>query len=254
MFYLNYYMKQFIGNICEFIYRSFLCILVNDYFQRKFPVEYNNFIVKLTFESLHMYSELQLFGMKCKNKWNLWLHSKPHIKNIINHIYYIPNTESKNITEFKDGTICVKTYSKENPTHFQEANDSLYILHDCVKENSKCIISRSQVFPEDYEVSSMKFLMVELNLSDNKYKIDLVTEDENYYIVQNVLDKDFFLYYMVSHSQNYPDKIVYEDLKQFMENGIVKIIDDNAQIVEVDLGRKESIVILKDNYTINKNE
>ena len=94
--------------------------------------------------------------------------------------------------------------------------------------------------------------MVELKLGDKNFKIDVKSETENYYIDQNIFDKDFFLYYMFTHSNNYQDKIVYEDLKQLMENGVVKIIDDNAQILEVNL-KSETIVILKDNFIVNKN-
>jgi hypothetical protein len=185
---------------------------------------------------------------------NIWLDSNNYLKSIIDNLHN-SDSDSENkeneiaVTQFTDGNIYMKPYSKEIQNNFEDKENSLYIFDNFEKKHS--IISRSQVFPEDYEMSNIKFLMVELNVCDKKLKIDLMTEDENYYIVQNVLDKDFFFYYMVTHSHDYQDLNIVEDLKKsLIENATVKIIDDNANIVEIDFSKNQSIVILKDTYTI----
>jgi len=251
MFYnLNYYIKQI------FLKLSSICMWINDYFQEKYPTEYNNFIVNVSYTFIHFFSQVQLFGMKCKNKMNIWLESNNYLKSIIDNLHNSDSdSDSENkeneiaVTQFTDGNVYMKPYSKELQNNFEDKENSLYIFDNFEKGHS--IISRSQVFPEDYEVSNIKFLMVELNVCDKKLKIDLMTEDENYYIVQNVLDKDFFFYYMVTHSHDYPDLNIVDDLKKsLIENATVKIIDDNANIVEIDFNKNQSIVILKDTYTI----
>jgi hypothetical protein len=226
---------------------------INDYFQENYPTEYNNFIVNVSYTFIHFFSQVQLFGMKCKNKINIWLDSNNYLKSIIDNLHN--NSDSKTeeneitVTQFTDGNIIMKKYLKELQNNFEVKENCLYIFDNFEKGHS--IISRSQVFPEDYEVSNIKFLMVELNVCDKKLKIDLMTEDENYYIVQNVLDKDFFFYYIVAHSHDYPELNIVEDLKKsLIENATVKIIDDNANIVEIDFSKNQSIVILKDTYTI----
>jgi hypothetical protein len=249
MFYnLNYYIKQIILNT------SAILMWINDYFQEKYPTQYNNFIVNISYTFIHFFSQVQLFGIKCKNKINIWLDSNNYLKSIIDNLHNSGSdseTEENEITvtQFTNGNIITKKYLKELQNNFEVKENSLYIFDNFEKGHS--IISRSQVFPEDYEVSNIKFLMVELNVCDKKLKIDLMSEDENYYIVQNVLDKDFFFYYMVTHSHDYPDINIVEDLKKsLIENATVKIIDDNANIVEVDFNKNQSIVILKDTYTI----
>ena len=247
MFYnLNYYIKQIILNT------SAIFMWINNYFQEKYPTEYNNFIVNVSYTFIHFFSQVQLFGMKCKNKINMWLDSNNYLKNIIDNLHNSDSETEENeitVTQFTNGNIIMKKYVKEHQNNFEVKENCLYIFDNFEKGHS--IISRSQVFPEDYEVSNIKFLMVELNVCDKKLKIDLMTEDENYYIVQNVLDKDFFFYYMVTHSHDYPDLNIVEDLKKsLIENATVKIIDDNANIVEIDFSKNQSIVILKDTYTI----
>jgi len=247
MFYnLNYYIKQIILNT------SAIFMWINNYFQEKYPTEYNNFIVNVSYTFIHFFSQVQLFGMKCKNKINMWLDSNNYLKNIIDNLHNSDSETEENeitVTQFTNGNIIMKKYVKEHQNNFEVKENCLYIFDNFEKGHS--IISRSQVFPEDYEVSNIKFLMVELNVCDKKLKIDLMSEDENYYIVQNVLDKDFFFYYMITHSHDYPDLNIVEDLKKsLIENATVKIIDDNANIVEIDFSKNQSIVILKDTYTI----
>jgi hypothetical protein len=154
------------------------------------------------------------------------------------------------IIQFHDRVLNMKKYSHEIDNHFEDKNESLYIFSDCVNQQTNTIVSRSQKFPQDYEVSDTRFIMVELKLGEKKFKIDLKTENTNYYVVSNVLDKDFFSYYIFNHSHNYESLIESDELKSLMETGIVTILDDKVNKFEVDFKKNGSILIFKNGFTI----
>jgi len=236
--------------ISYFIQTSMLMILLHDYLQKNFPQKYNDFLIHISYNAIYCYSKLQLFCAKIKVEFYSIVISNPHLKKIIDDINSKKNERSIDIIQFYDRILHMKKYSKNTDNYFQDKKGSLYIFTDCCNEQTNIIISRSQKFPEDYEVSEIKFIMVELKLGDKKFKIDLKTENTNYYVVSNVFDKDFFLYYMFNHSHNYENKIEADDLYASIENGIVTILDDKVNNFEVDLKKNGSIVIMKNGFTI----
>jgi len=228
-----------ITGILDYIVNSSVFILVNNYLQR---INSNELLMNISYNFIYFFSKIQLFYMKCKTT----IYSNEHIKYIVDSIYKnkINEQNKTHIIKYND-SIYIKEYSKEVSEHFEKNDNDLYIF----THSNDYIISRSQNFNQDYEVSDIKFIMVNLEINDKNYKIDLKTQDENYYIVQNILDKDFFLFYLFTHSNNYGE-IVYEELKTSIENGVVKIIDGNADSVELNLNEGKSIVILKNSYAI----
>jgi hypothetical protein len=83
----------------------------------------------------------------------------------------------------------------------------------------------------EYEKTKFKFIMVEFIVGDKNYNIDLETNKYNFYIKDNILDKKFFLYYL---QHIHPDKIKFEDTDIQMDEIILKIIDHNVSVVNID--------------------
>jgi hypothetical protein len=176
--------------------------------------------------------------------------SNPHIKKIMDDINSKKNESSIDIIQYYDRVLNMKKYSNDNENHFEDKNGALYIFTHSLNQQSNIIISRSQRFPQDYILSDTKFILVELKLGEKKFKIDLKTENENYYIVSNKLDKDFFSYYIFNHSHNFENRIESDELYSLIESGIVSILDDKVNSFEVDLKKNGSIEILKNGFAI----
>ena len=232
-----------------FLKTSILVILCNDYLKKKYEHEYNIFFINVSYKTIYLYSKLQLYFYNIKNKINKLIDSSPQLKKLVNDIYN-KNTNFVDIIQFNNkGSLYLKRY-KDNNDYL--VDDNILCLFADVKNNyTNYIISRKRVFQNNYEISNTKFLMVELNLGDIKIKIDLKTDKENYYIVSNVLDKNFFLYYMFNYFHLYHEKIPYEKLLSLIDASKLTIIDDKVNKLDIDFSKNGSITILKDGFTVN---
>lgn len=93
----------------------------------------------------------------------------------------------------------------------------------------------------DYEVSNVKFMMMEIEYENSKYCIELKNNSHNYYIVNNSLNQTFFKYYLKN--------ILNVVIKQDNFNYIVTIIDHNANIIT--LLPHQHLIFDKSDYTIH---
>ena len=236
--------------ISYFIQISMLIILLHDYLQKKYPHQYGDFLINTSYNAIYFYSRLQLLYSKMKIGFYSYMVSNPCIKKIIDDMNTKKNERSIDIIQFYDGVLHMKKYSNEIDNYFEHKKGSLYIFSVCFNQQTNIIISRSQKFPENYELSDTKFIMVELKLGDKKFKIDLKTNNTNYYVVSNVFDKDFFIYYMFNHSHNYKNKLESDELSCLIENGIVTILDDKVNSFDVYLKKNQSVIILKNGFEI----
>lgn len=244
------------GNYLSNALKSFVIfVLSNDYLQRNYPNEYKQFFFNLSFNVICLYSKSQLFYNKMKNKINLIIESNPNLKKIINEIY--KNESQIKFIEFNtNGNLLLKPYNI-NQTNIGEENifkydeKCSYLFLDIKNNNTNYITTKSIIYKNDYELSNIKFLMVELVINDKKFKIDLKSYNDNYYVVSNILDKNFFLYFMFNHSHTFEEKIIYSEILEAINTAKLNIIDDKVNKLEVDFARNESITILKDGYIIN---
>jgi hypothetical protein len=92
-----------------------------------------------------------------------------------------------------------------------------------------------------YDVSNIKFISVNLTYNSTVYPIELKTDNYNHYIVNNVLNIDFFRYYLTNVL-----KIQIEDDFEYK----VSIIDQDANFI--DLYTHDILVIKENNYEIKK--
>ena len=155
------------------------------------------------------------------------------------------------ITTYKDGT-------KTN-FDFLTNSDTLSDLANCLLENKDIfdliIVSDKKdeseqinkihytEFPQildDYKHSTIKFFSVELEYKDTIHSIELTNENYNHYIVNNVLNKHFFKYYLTNVLNIEIDKNTF-DYK-------LSVIDHNVNIVE--LTQNDSLIIKENNYEL----
>jgi hypothetical protein len=93
----------------------------------------------------------------------------------------------------------------------------------------------------DYELSNVRFMLVELEYENNKYRIELKNETYNYYIVNNCLNQIFFKYYL----KNILNVPINEDNFHYT----VTIIDSRIQMFT--LLPDQYIIINKIDYTVH---
>jgi hypothetical protein len=231
---------------------SIFVYLLNDYLLRNYPFEYNNFITKISYNAIFCYSKLQIVYNKYKsNKFLITFHSG--VRKLLDTIYSNngKNNSEIEIITFKNGVIHIEKYTDDSNKDFNSDNN-FYIFSDSKNENTRnYIITHSPVFPHNYEISNIKFVMMELILGNKNFKIDLKTNEYNFYVVSNILNKDFFLFYIFNNLHKFEEKLIYDELSVLIESGKVTILDNNVNKHEIDFTRNESLTILKDSFTIN---
>lgn len=236
-----------IGLLFNFFKTGVICILLNDYMKRNYPDKYNEFLISASFEIIHFYSKGQIFLNKLFLQLNALIESNPQIKKIFNDIYK-KNIQQNQIYKINDDVIHIKCYTNDSETYFEEDNKSIYLFSDNEKAiENKCInrvILRSQPFSTKYEVSNIKFILVEVTINDKTYKIDLKTDTYNYYIVDNILDLKFFKYFL----NNYNICNLYVEDRVKLDKLKIKIIDHNINTREFEISDDKFIIIKKDDY------
>jgi hypothetical protein len=96
------------------------------------------------------------------------------------------------------------------------------------------------------EVSDIKFLLIELKFGENNaHKIDLKTNEYNFYMVGNSFTKQFFIYYLKQILKST------EEIKEDCKFNL-KFIDHDVNTVELDFTDKnENIILEKTGYKLS---
>jgi hypothetical protein len=222
-------------------------VLLNDYLKRNFPDKYNEILISISYELIHFYSKGQILYNKFFMQIETIIDANPQLKKIINDIYK-KDIKRNEICQIKKDAIHIKSYTDNSETYFEPDENSIYLFSD--NENSdenKCvnrIILHSQPFSGKYEVSNVQFMLVEVQINDVAYKINLKTDKFNYYIVDNILDLKFFKYYLY----NYQICNLTSEEKDKIDKIMIKIIDQNVNMRELEISHEKFVIIKKEDY------
>ena len=232
--------------ISFYLNKFLIGMLFIDMIERRFPDELKNFMVSLSYNVIYIYSKAQILFMKYNKKINEIIESNPSllkIKNDFNLLIQSTKYRVNKLEFIKNGNLI------EN-----KSIDYDFAIYSDLKINTICenkkIFQNNQQLTEDYEISNIQFMLIELLVGEKKtFKITLKNEKYNFYVVGNILSKDFFTYYL---KNIYADKF---DLKEesIKEDKItIKIIDHDVNKIEFDLTDKnEHIIIEKTSYKLN---
>ena len=89
-------------------------------------------------------------------------------------------------------------------------------------------------------------MLCELVVGEKTYKINLKSDIENYnyYLVDNIINKKFLIYYLIEFYN--------EDFNKSTDKFILKLIDHNVNICEIDITDNSNYIqIKKDSYITN---
>jgi hypothetical protein len=226
-------------------FKSFLLgVLFVDFVERRFPQQFRSFLTDITFNALYFYSKFQIYFAKVNKQFNDFVDSSQILSKLKNELNTFTNTKKAvTLTQFiKNGEyLCL-----------EEASNCDFGLFSWLGDDNKCI-NKKIIYDINEpmtmaECSDIKFMLVEIQNGENKYKVDLKTDDYNYYLVDNKFTKQFFIYYLkknlyINQPINHNDKFT------------LKIIDHDVNTVEINFTDKnESIILEKNGYKVVKND
>jgi hypothetical protein len=220
----------------------------------KYSTSKEKYLVALGYNILYFYSLCEIRYNKIKRflipylQW-FWKSMLEFLKQ--NKLIEKVKIQLKDISIYdKNGNKLYLDFSLENneinqlKNSFQINDYGLMIFSDKNEETGCLNIINYENVPEslNYEISNVSFVRVELFYKENSYLIDLKNEKHNYYIVNNILNQNFFKYYL----KNILNVNIEEDNFDYK----VTIIDQNINII--DLKPSQTLILNKNDYEIKE--
>ena len=218
---------------------------------------WNDLLLSVAYNSMYFYSKVQIWFIKIEKNIS------PILSKITNKTYEILysyiKVDKQNILQieiYNFGDLCIgKTI---HCTDFSKINDVIEDIQTKIGTEYNCIIytdltnkCANKIFYRQltsnfaYEISNIKFLALMISYGDKcNVLIDLFTEEYNFYIVNNVIDKFFVMYFI---------KNVFKDTSIGKIENIkytLTLYDENVQITTLD--ETDIITINKNDYSIIK--
>jgi len=222
-----------------------LSLLLNDYIKRTFPEEHEIIVINLSLKCIYLFSKCQIIRLKLKNQIKDFIETNPYLNKIVHEIYKKEITNE--ICQIKNISIYIKYFTDFSNIEFENDKNSFYIFSDNINAINNCVnkvIFHTQPFIPNYEVSNVTFILLELKFKENAYKISLKNNEFNFYIVNNILDKKFFIYYLY----NYQVCNLTEDDVNNITKFDIKLIDQDVNVRELEITDDKFIIIKKDEY------
>lgn len=228
-------MLSFIANLLRTI---LFATLLNDYVKRTYPKKYEDFLVTASFNAVYAFSVIQI---KIKQVQRYILNANPGLTKLLETYN---KTRIKNTIDFiLEGKIIFST-TILTPDIDHPKNHDFIIYSDSKTINKKLLTEVSVDKNYDYEMADIQFMLVELKIENNTYKIDLKSDAYNFYVVGNCFTKKFFVYYLTE---------ILKPTQQFDNDNkfIIKIIDHDVNSIEFEFTDKnESIMLEKNGYKL----
>ena len=254
-----------ISYIYLFLKTTLVSFFVNDYLYQKYPEKYNEVFINISFKMLYLYSKSQILFNRINKDIigiiNHFLNRNPNINNLIEQVKTSYNcfinktrTETTNTEFILNGQVIFET-SKERITDGTRDLPSAYDFIVCSDTNNVCQnnmlvinkkIQKSTVINDfSYEISNISFILSEIIIGDKTIKVDFKTKDYNYYVVNNIFNEKFILYFLNKYYSYEIKDFKPETIKLFKLN----VIDNNVDMCEFD--KNINIQIQKDGYIKN---
>jgi hypothetical protein len=221
-------------------------VLLNDYFKRVHPEKYEDVIVTTTLKIIYLYSNFQLITNKAFRSVKQIILSNPRLAELLSEYRF----KNKPIFEFvlDEKIIYSVNNEKINSLEFPKQYDFIIFsdYNNITSENhcvNKIIL---KTIPQNesvtYEVSDIKFMLIEVKINDKIIKINFKSDEYNYYIIDNIFDYKFFKYFLKIYHVN-EIKDVNEELFNKMT---IHILDNNVNKIEYDAS--DSLQLKKNEY------
>ena len=220
-----------------------LAILLNDYLKRIYPEKYQELIVSISYNLIYLYSKAQILYMNLIRVVNKKIEENPNLLKLRNDLDLLLKPKSGIITMLD----YIKNGNSVDITSDTECDFMVYSWLD----NTKNCVNKKLVYdlkePLSFsEASDIKFLLIELKVGENNsHKIDLKTNEFNFYMVGNSFAKQFFIYYL---------KQIVKTTEEIKDDDKInlKFIDHDVNTIDLDFTDKnENIILEKTGYKLS---
>jgi hypothetical protein len=223
-----------------------LAILLNDYLKRNYPDKYQEVIVSISYNLIYLYSKAQILYANLIKVLNKKIEENPNLLKLKNDLDLLLKPKSGIVTMLN----YIKNGNSVDITSDKSDEDCDFMIYSWL-DNSKNCVNKKLVYnlnePLSFsEVSDIKFLLIELKFGENNvHKIDLKTDEFNFYMVGNSFTKQFFIYYL-KQILKISEEIKYDDKFN------LKFIDHDVNTIEIDFTDKnENIILEKTGYKLS---
>ena len=227
----------------------FMCFGLHKYLSWKYPVQYTNFCIECGYYIVYYFSKAQL----------LYLKIHPHIMKSLEPVFetdffknFFPKSQQQDkeqIEFIKNGNVilsCEKEYA--NNSLISPPEDFDFILYSKPDSVDKKMFFTLPISEEEFVKTDYKFIMTEMTISNDTILLHLDCERYNYFIVDNVINNKFLMYFIKNYEPWIFEKYTLEEIQNYK----LKIIDHSVSVKEVDNTQK--IILNKDNYEIVEDE
>ena len=244
-----------------------------DSYRDIFKQNAKTFCLKTIYNLFYVYSVCEINCIKIYN------YSLPLVKSIQNNTQYflekyniisqneVINPESMNTRievynhiglqvlqkdvskKFEDMSICHLEYVDDFSYYTMIVTDLFQInnLNKKIIQNKK-IINNLDNYEFKFEISDTTFIALYLNYNDARYNINLKTDEFNFYVVGNIINKSFIQYYIKNILHD--NILINTDEKPFLYK--LELMDQEVNVLE--LNETQSIIIEKNGYRIDGNK
>ena len=219
-----------------------LAILLNDYLKRNYPDKYQELIVSISYNLIYLYSKAQILYMNLIRVVNKKIEENPNLLKLRNDLDLLLKPKSGIIITMLD-------YIKNGNSVDKGNNECDFMIYSWLDDTKSCVNKKLLYDSKEplsfSEVSDIKFFLVELKFGEkNSHKIELKTDEFNFYVVGNSFNKQFFIYYLKQILK------ISEEIKDDDKFNL-KILDHNVNTVELDFtDQNESILLEKTGYKL----
>jgi hypothetical protein len=212
--------------------------LLNDYFKRNYPDKHNEIVLDVAYKIIYVYSY-------CQMQFNTITKKIPFVTNFFQEMFEKTSIKKKSTIDFvKDGHILFDP-SSTDLKNVLEHDFIVYTNNQTTPSNIIIVYNTETDVIEEtcqYNKTNFKFILLEFCIADKNYIIELANKRYNFYVENNIFDKNFFIYYL---RYFHPDKIEIDETSLQMDEFTLKIIDHNVDI--------KTIYFTKENQHIKLN-
>jgi hypothetical protein len=223
-----------------------LALLLNDYLKRNYPNKYQEMIVSISYNLIYLYSRAQILYANLINVLNKKIEENPNLLKLKNDLDLLikPKTGIVTMLEY------VRNGNPVNITSDKGDDECDFTIYSWLDDSKTCV-NKKLIYdlkePLSFsEVSDIKFFLVELKVGENNSnKIDLKTDEFNFYVVGNSFNKQFFIYYL---------KQIVKSTEEIKDDDKIniKFIDQDVNMIELDFTDKnENIILEKTGYKLS---
>jgi len=239
--------------------------------ENKYPEETNNvkqkvydFGVKVAYNAIYIYSGIQIWFTRIENGYNAEV--APLIKNFLKEKFNYDigkmqenNSGNSYYVEFIANGVQLARHNFSFKNNNQGEILSLinaaepkeydfFVLKDNVSGKNNCILYYEipgNLFYKEYP-QSQKFLRFDLDYNGETYEAQLTTDDYNFAIVGNCINREFIMYFL----KNILDVQVPEELHVSNLVYNIHLIDANVNVINLD--QTDELKFTTDEYITQK--